>query len=98
MRLNTLFSCISQKYIDKLFLDNETIIYFNLVGLFAIFPGIFAAFLRISGSFCIFPGLFASLRVFLRFPVFRQVLGQNDTCHDIRKYEASLEKWRKLTI
>ena len=57
-----------QKYICKLFLDKETIIYYILGGLFANFLGLFAVFLRLSASFCVFPGLFASFRVF---PVFR---------------------------
>ena len=55
-----------QKYICKLFLDKETIIYYILGGLFANFLGLFAVFLRLSASFCVFPGLFASFRVFLR--------------------------------
>ena len=46
-----------QKYICKLFLDKETIIYYILGGLFANFLGLFAVFLRLSASFCVFPGL-----------------------------------------
>ena len=72
------FSRIIQKYICKLFLDKETIIYYILGGLFANFLGLFAVLLGLSASFCVFPSLFASFCVFPGlfasfrvFPVFR---------------------------